>query len=268
MPVPGRTVTSVDLELEGKTALVFGAGGGIGAGIVASLAKEGVRVAAADISAEALSRVVSETAGVVPIELDLSKHDTITAGVERAQQTVGAIDILVNNTGGPPPGGAIGVSAGEWERHFHTMVTSLIHATDLVLPGMLERQWGRILTSTSYGVIAPIPNLAISNALRPALLGWSKSLASEVAARGVTVNVVVPGRLATRRTLEIDQKQSELQGVSAEEVARASTATIPAARYGSPAEYADVVTFLASVRASYVTGSVIRVDGGMIQSIF
>jgi 3-oxoacyl-[acyl-carrier protein] reductase len=132
---------------------------------------------------------------------------------------------------------------------------------------MRSRGWGRILTSTSSGVIAPIPNLAISNALRLSLVGWSKTLAGEVGKVGITVNVVVPGRIATSRVACLDNAKAKREGRSVEEVAAESQRAIPVGRYGKPEEYAEVVAFLASERASYITGSVIRVDGGMIPSI-
>jgi 3-oxoacyl-[acyl-carrier protein] reductase len=147
------------------------------------------------------------------------------------------------------------------------MVLSVIAITDRVLPGMKARGWGRILTSTSSGIIAPIPNLAISNALRMSLVGWSKTLAREVAKDGITANIVVPGRIATARVATLDNARAKREGRSVEEVAAESAATIPVGRYGKPEEYADVVVFLASTRAAYITGSVIRVDGGMTTSI-
>lgn len=259
----------MDLGLKDRVALVLGAGGGIGGGVVSSLVREGVRVAACDINEDGLAQTAAAAAPgeVLPIRMDLADHASIDAAVERTVSQYGPISIVVNNTGGPPPTSAAGVPVSDWEHQFHTMVASLIHTTDLVLPSMRAQGWGRIITSTSYGVIVPIPNLGVSNALRPALLGWSKTLATEVAVDGVTVNVVVPGRIATRRATEIDRKQAERDGVPIEQVAAASAATIPVGRYGTVAEYADVITFLASERASYVTGSVIRVDGGMIPSI-
>jgi 3-oxoacyl-[acyl-carrier protein] reductase len=147
------------------------------------------------------------------------------------------------------------------------MVASVIATTDRVLPGMIARRWGRIITSTSSGVIAPIANLAISNALRLSLVGWSKTLAREVARDGVTCNIVVPGRIATDRTRFLDEKRAEREGRTIDQVEAASLGAIPVGRYGDPAEYADVVAFLASTRASYVTGSTVRVDGGQIASI-
>jgi 3-oxoacyl-[acyl-carrier protein] reductase len=132
---------------------------------------------------------------------------------------------------------------------------------------MKSRGWGRILTSTSSGVIAPIPNLAISNALRLSLVGWSKTLAREVGKDGITANIIVPGRIATSRVAALDNAKAKREERSAEEVAAESRAAIPLGRYGSPEEYADVVAFLASERAAYITGSVIRVDGGLIPSI-
>ena len=147
------------------------------------------------------------------------------------------------------------------------MVLSVIAITDRVLPGMKARGWGRILTSTSSGIIAPIPNLAISNTLRMSLVGWSKTLAREVAKDGITANIIMPGRIATARVAMLDDARAKREGRSVEQVAAESAATIPVGRYGKPEEYADVVAFLASTRAAYITGSVIRVDGGMTTSI-
>lgn len=147
------------------------------------------------------------------------------------------------------------------------MVLSVIAVTDRVLPAMKARKWGRIITSASSGVVAPIPNLAISNALRLSLVGWSKTLAREVARDGITANIVLPGRIATDRIKFLDAKKAERENRSVEEVAAESTGTIPVGRYGDPQEYANVVAFLAGTPSSYVTGSVIRVDGGLIASI-
>jgi 3-oxoacyl-[acyl-carrier protein] reductase len=147
------------------------------------------------------------------------------------------------------------------------MVMSVIAITDRVLPGMRQRKWGRVITSTSSGVVAPIPNLGISNALRLALVGWSKTLAGEVGRDGVTANIVLPGRIATQRIQFLDSQRAKRENRSVEDVAAASVASIPVGRYGRPEEYGDMVAFLASTRASFITGSVIRVDGGMIASV-
>jgi len=147
------------------------------------------------------------------------------------------------------------------------MVSSLIQLTDKVLPDMRSLGWGRIITSTSSGIVTPIPNLGMSNTLRMALVGWSKTLASEVASEGITVNVILPGRIATKRLGQLDEARAGREGISVEEVASKSASTIPIGRYGEPEEYGAVAAFLASRQASYMTGSVIRVDGGMIPSV-
>jgi 3-oxoacyl-[acyl-carrier protein] reductase len=147
------------------------------------------------------------------------------------------------------------------------MVLPVFRLTDLVLPDMREQRWGRVITSTSSGVVSPIPNLGISNALRSTLVGWSKSLSAEVGRDGITANVVLPGRIATGRIVSLDSAKAEREGRQVEDVAAESVSRIPVGRYGDPAEYGDVVAFLASERASYITGSVTRVDGGMIPSI-
>jgi 3-oxoacyl-[acyl-carrier protein] reductase len=147
------------------------------------------------------------------------------------------------------------------------MALSVVALTDRVLPGMRRRRWGRIITSTTSGVVAPIPNLAISTALRLSLVGWSKTLSREVGRDGVTANIVVPGWIATKRVSFLDEQKAKRENRSVQEVAPESASSIPVGRYGEPQEYADVVTFLASPRESYINGSTIRADGGLIASI-
>lgn len=179
----------------------------------------------------------------------------------------GPVDILVNNTGGPPPSLATGVATETWLSQFNAMVASVIGLTDRVLPAMRQRRWGRIVTSASSGVVSPIPNLAVSNALRLSLVGWSKTLAREIAADNVTANIILPGRIATRRIGFLDEQKAKREGRPLEDVVAESTASIPMGRYGRPEEYGDAVAFLASDRAGYITGSIVRVDGGYIPSI-
>jgi 3-oxoacyl-[acyl-carrier protein] reductase len=173
----------------------------------------------------------------------------------------------VLNTGGPPPGSAAGTADAVWSQQFEAMFLSAIRLTRLALPGMRQRGFGRILAVVSSGVIQPIPNLGISNALRAALVGWAKTLAGEVAGDGVTVNCIAPGRIATDRVAELDQGRAKREGIDIGQVEKESRAAIPAGRYGDAAEFASVAAFLASPRASYMTGGVIRVDGGMIRSV-
>jgi len=261
----------MDLGLTGKTALVLGASSGLGRAIALGLAREGANVAVAARNEAALAALAGEIEALgvraLPVRWDLADLTVIDGNIAAVEASVGPVDILINNTGGPPPTTASGQSPDLWTAQFQAMVASVIATTDRVLPGMIARRWGRIITSTSSGVIAPIANLALSNALRLSLVGWSKTLAREVARDGVTCNVVVPGRIATDRTRFLDGKRAEREGRSIDQVEAASLGAIPAGRYGDPGEYADVVAFLASTRASYVTGSTVRVDGGQIASI-
>jgi 3-oxoacyl-[acyl-carrier protein] reductase len=261
----------MDLGIKDKVALVLGAGGGLGSAIAITLAKEGARVALADIDAAAVDRVVAEIAAAggkaMAVPFDLADRAAMETRVAEIEAGFGPIDVLVNNTGGPPPTPASGQDPALWSKSFDQMVLSVIALTDRVLPGMRARKWGRIVTSTSSGVVAPIPNLGISNALRLTLVGWSKTLAREVGGDGITANIVLPGRIATKRITFLDEQKAKRESRSVEQVSAESSASIPAGRYGDPQEYADVVAFLASTRASYVNGSVIRVDGGLIASI-
>ncbi|HTK28091.1 MAG TPA: SDR family oxidoreductase [Vicinamibacterales bacterium] len=261
----------MDLELEGKTALVLAGGGGLGGAIATSLAREGAKVAVADVDGPAVERTaaaIRETGRAgLGLTWNLADLSAIDEQIGRVERELGPVAILVNITGGPPPTTAAGQAAALWKQQFEAMVLSVIAVTDRVLPAMRASKWGRVITSTSSGVAAPIPNLAVSNALRLSLVGWSKTLAREVARDGITVNVVLPGRVATDRIRFLDEAKAKRENRTVESVVAESTSTIPAGRYGTPREYADVVAFLASARASYVTGSMIRVDGGLIPSI-
>ena len=253
------------IGLKGKRALVLGASKGLGFGIAKGLAEEGASVAIASRTLETAG-AAARTIGAKGFACDTGKLDQVEALHAAVAKELGGVDVLVLNSGGPPPGGAQGVSSPQWRNSFEAMFVGLVRLADLALPGMIERKWGRIISVISSGVIEPIPNLAISNAIRPALVGWGKTLANEVARHGITVNAVAPGRIATDRLTQLDKANAEKQGKSVAEIEAAAKARIPAGRYGTVEDYASVAVFLASEAAGYVTGSILRADGGQIAS--
>jgi 3-oxoacyl-[acyl-carrier protein] reductase len=261
----------MELGIRGRTALVLGGGGGLGGAIANALAVEGVKIAVADIDAGAVKRSVDQIEAhggeALGLVWDLSDLTVVDKNVSAIEGRLAPVDVLLNITGGPPPTPAAGQDPSLWSKHFAAMVLSVIAITDRVLPNMKARAWGRIITSTSSGVVAPIANLGLSNALRLSLVGWSKTLAREVARDGITANIILPGRIATERIRFLDEAKAKREGRPMDAVTAESTGSIPVGRYGKPEEYADAVAFLASDRASYITGSVIRVDGGLIASI-
>ncbi|KQQ86105.1 SDR family oxidoreductase [Aureimonas sp. Leaf324] len=256
----------MDLGIKGRRALVMGASRGLGRAIAEGLLAEGVAVTAVARDAAAIETWGSGRTGLTAVSADLSDIAAIDALADRLLAD-GGVDILVNNSGGPPPGPAATMARADWLRQFETMAANLFHLSGRLLPPMRERGWGRIVTVASSGVEQPIPNLALSNGIRAAVLGWSKTLAAEVAGDGVTVNVVLPGRIETTRLAELDAANAARSGSSVEAVQKASIAAIPAGRYGRPEEFAAAVVFLASTQASYVTGTKLRVDGGATRAV-
>ncbi|MFZ9071012.1 MAG: SDR family oxidoreductase [Burkholderiaceae bacterium] len=262
----------MDLGLKGKRALVFGAGGGLGKAAAMSLAAEGAIVVAAGRTPEKLDATVREIelAGGVAHALtwDVKNIDAIDANMEVAKKLLGgSVQVLFNNGGGPPPTPAQGQPVQAWHDQFYNLVIPVIAITDAVLPDMKAANWGRILTNASSGVVTPIPGLAMSNSLRSSIVGWSKTLATEVGSSGITVNMVLPGRIATERLKFLDETRAKRENITVEEVERRMKGAIPLGRYGEMREYGDTVAFLASERASYISGSMIRVDGGQIPCV-
>jgi len=261
----------MDLGLKGKTALVLGGSKGLGRGVADALAAEGVAVAIMARGQEAIDRAVVEIkatgARAIGFSADTGNWDSVERAANGARTQLGPIDILVNNSGGPPPARVIGIKPELWEAQFHSMVLVYFRLTDLLLPSMRERKWGRIINIASESVVQPIPQIAISNTLRGAVVGWAKTLANEVARDGVTVNTLLPGAFDTDRVRQIQQATSAREGVSVEEFAQRAARSIPVGRMGKPEEFGAAAAFIASQWAGYITGSLIRLDGGSIRSI-
>lgn len=250
----------MDLGIEGRVALVLGASSGLGRGVATALAREGARVALASRSrerlAEAAGAIEGETATFEADTADLDRMAALPADVGAA---LGPVEILVTNTGGPPMGTAVDAGLDEWRAAYDSLVLAPRVLVEAVLPGMRERGWGRIVNVGSSSTREPIPGLALSNSHRPGLVGFFKTLSREVAAEGVTVNDVMTGRFAT------DRLAANYGGTEAME--QHAVEGIPAGRLGQPGEYGDLVAFLCSDRAAYITGTSIAIDGGLLRSV-
>jgi 3-oxoacyl-[acyl-carrier protein] reductase len=251
----------MDLGLAGRTALVMGASRGIGRAIAAALAREGCRVAIASRSRERIEEAAAAIEpSPTPFVADASDLERLAALPGEVEEALGPIDILIANTGGPPFGGALDHELADWEAAYRSLVLAPRVLAAAVVPGMRERGWGRIVNVGSTSTREPIPGLNLSNAHRMAAVGFLKTLATEVAGDGVTVNTIATGRFATERLADTS---GSLDG--AEEAAKQE---VPAGRLGRPEEYGDLVAFLCSERAAYVTGAVIPIDGGILRSAF
>lgn len=252
----------MELGLEGKVALVMGASKGLGRAIARGLAEERVEVAISSRSSERVEAAADEVGPLaVPFVADSGDLERLGALPAEVEARLGKpIDILVLNTGGPPFGSALGQELEEWEQAYRSLVLAPRVLAGAVVPGMRERGWGRIVNVGSTSTREPIPGLNLSNSHRMAAVGFLKTLAREVAGDGITVNTVATGRFATDR---LTDGSGSLE--AAEEAARGE---VPAGRLGRPEEYGDLVAFLCSERAAYITGTVIPIDGGLLRSAF
>ena len=251
----------MDLGIDGRVALVMGASKGIGRGIAGALAAEGARVAIVARGREGLEATAAEIGGdVIPFVADAGELDRLAELPGEIEAALGPVDILVANTGGPPHGGPLDNSIEEWEEAFRSLVLGVRVLVGETVPGMRERGWGRIVNVGSNSTVEPIPSITLSNSVRLAAVGFLKTLSREVAADGVTVNTVVTGKFATDRLAEVEG--------SMEDAERRARESVPAGRLGLPAEFGDLVAFLCSERAAYVTGTVIPIDGGLLHAAF
>jgi 3-oxoacyl-[acyl-carrier protein] reductase len=254
----------MDLGLKGRTALVLGSTSGLGLAIAQGLGQEGANVVLCGRRSALARDQAAALPAAIGIGLDLANAATVDSAVDQAVEFFGRIDVLVLNAGGPPPGLAAELTREDMAASMDTLLLAQIRLMSAVLPAMREHGWGRILAIGSSGVQQPISNLARSNVARAGLAAYLKTLAGEVARDGVTVNMILPGRIDTDRVAALDAYRAESSGADARSIRQQSEGSIPAGRYGTPTEFADVAVFLCSERASYVMGCQIRVDGGLV----
>lgn len=263
----------MDLGLKGKAALVCGSSSGLGRAIAQALASEGADLAICSRSEErigaARDEIVEATdANVVAVAANLTEPDGVKKAVAAATDAYGRIDVLVTNTGGPPSGPFEEHSAEVWSHAIAQNFESVVNLVREVLPGMKERQWGRIVNVTSISVKQPVAGLILSNSLRAGVTGFAKTISNEAAPFGVTVNNVLPGYTATDRLIELAETVAERTGGTVEDVYGEWEAQVPMGRLAQPEELAALAAFLASERAGYITGQSVAVDGGWIKGLF
>jgi len=268
--VKERRLWALDLGLKGKVVLVTAASRGLGRAIAHRLAGEGAKVAICSRDqdrVEQTAAAIAEQTGaeVFPLMADVSRAEQVNKLIDDVVGRWGRIDVLVCNAGGPPSGTFEMFDDEVWQRAFETNLLSVVRLVRAALPYMSKG--GKIITIASTSVKQPIHGLILSNTMRAGVAGLMKSLAEELAPRGILVNTVCPGRIATDRVQELDESRADKEGVSVEEVRRAVSSQIPLGRYGEPDEFARVVAFLVSDANTYVTGQALMVDGGMVKAL-
>lgn len=260
----------MNLGLKGRRALVMGASKGLGRSIADALAAEGAALVISGRDQKSLDVAAKElvalgAASCIGIPCDVAHGAQMDALADGAVAAMGGVDILVQNHGGPPPGPALEVTEELLTTWFQRIVLSPVRITNRLLPAMRAQKFGRIINVGSTGMLQPLPNMVLSNTLRASIMGWMKTLSAEVAHEGITCNIVAPGAIRTDRSLETASSLAKRQGKSVDDVIAERSKTIPAGRYGLPSEYGPLVAFLCSDQAAYITGSIMRTDGGMVR---
>ena len=263
----------MDLGLRGRVALVCGASSGLGKAVAKGLGKEGARLAICSRTEEKLQKAAEDIrretgTEVLAIPADVSNPADVKNLVGQTTAHYKRLDILVTNAGGPPLGHFLDHPEDVWQKALSLNLLSTLHLCREAVPHMKAANWGRIINITSFVAKQPTDGLILSNMTRPAVLGLAKSLANELAVHNILVNSVCPGVFETERHLELARKRAQNEGISLEEHLKSRAKDMPLQRNGKPEEFADLVVFLASERASYITGAVIQIDGGLIRSLF
>ncbi len=263
----------MDLSIKGKNAIVCASSQGLGKSAALDLAKEGVNLAICSRNKDKVDLVKTEIeeisdVKVVAISADLSSNKDINSLFEESKEGLGSIDILINNNGGPPPSTFDQLADEDWQKAFNDTMMSAIRLSKLVLPDMKKNQWGRIINISSISVKTPVNGLFLSNSLRMGVLGWAKALSDEVAPFGITVNSVCPGTTKTERIEELLDSRSELTGKDKKELEEEMANKIPMLRIGEATDLSALIAFLASEKASYMTGLAVQVDGGSARTFY
>lgn len=262
----------MEFGLKNKVALVAASSRGLGRAVAWGLAQEGAKLVICARDKAVLEKTADEIflgtgVTVFPLAVDLAEKEQIDWLVNETLDLFGKVDILVTNAGGPPPGGVDTIDETEWMHAAQLTLMSAVRLSKAVLPGMKKQKWGRIIHMASVSVKEPIPDLLLSNVMRPGLAGFTKSLAREVAADNILVNAVCPGYFMTDRVKALIREKALREKISEESVGAALTRDIPMGRMGRPEELANLIIFLASERASYITGSVFQADGGYLRGL-
>ena len=263
----------MDLSIKGKNAIVCASSQGLGKSAAVDLAKEGVNLAICSRNKDKINLVKEEIeqtsdVKVVAIEADLSSEKDISALFQEAKKELKTIDILINNNGGPPPSTFEELTDEDWQKTFNSTMMSAIRLSKLALLDKKKNKWGRIINISSVSVKTPVNGLFLSNSIRMGVLGWAKALSDEVAPHGITVNSVCPGTTKTERIEQILNAQSESSGKDKSEIEEAMANSIPMLRIGEASDLSALITFLASEKASYMTGLAVQVDGGSARTFY
>ena len=265
----------MNLNLENKNAIVCASSQGLGKAAAIDLAKEGVNLAICSRDQEKIDKAKEEilqrtehNIKVIALKADLDSLEDIQIFLQEVEQSLGEVDILVNNTGGPPPSSFEQISDEDWQNAFNSTMMSAIRLSRSLVPNMKKKEWGRIINISSVSVKTPVNGLFLSNSLRMGVLGWAKALADELAAHGITVNTVCPGYTRTERVEAILESQSSSSGLSKEEIEKTIADNIPMKRVGEAEDLAGLITFLASEKANYMTGLAVQVDGGSARTFY